>query len=211
MPPTNVGSKGKAKPGSKPSAAPHSRNTTPLPAVRASVEPAASKPYFNKPLGTFLKKCETAVEKILDSGDGGASIPPGTRLVSMRERIEAVVLKNVETRCTHSEGALRELQGLRKNRAPQRDREKEKDPEDRERKHKVKKVKKHDEDGKHPPTTGAHGVTRQDGVDTHKGRLHQLTRARLASHIHLGAWERTASSTEVGGALPGHSAATAHY
>jgi hypothetical protein len=81
------------------------------------------------------------------------------------------VLKNIETRCTHSESVLRELQNLRKNRAP-REREKDKDPEDRERKHKLKKVaKKHDEDGKHPPTTGAHGVTRQDGVDPHKGKF----------------------------------------
>jgi hypothetical protein len=87
----------------------------------------------------------------------------------MREKIESTVLKNVETRCTHSESVLRELQHMRKNRAP-RDREKDKDADDRERKQKLKKVaKKHDEDGKHPPTTGAHGVTRQDGVDAHKG------------------------------------------
>jgi transcriptional adapter 3 len=178
----SVSSKGKAKPGSKPSTAPRSRNTTPLPPVRSSVEPSSSAPYFKHALGTFLRKCDTTVEKILDGGDGGTSVPPGTRLVAMRERIESIVLKNIETRCTHSEGALRELQGLRKNRAPQREREK--DPEDRERKHKVKKVKKHDEDGKHPPTTGAHGVTRQDGLDVKKGMLPQLTHVCLAIHIH---------------------------
>ena len=100
----------------------------------------------------------------------------------MRDKIESTVLKNVETRCTHSEGALRELQSLRKNRAP-REREKEKDPEDRERKHKLKKViKKHDEDGKHPPTTGAHGVTRQDGVDVHKGMSRSTTRMELVAY-----------------------------
>ena len=87
----------------------------------------------------------------------------------MRDKIESTVVKNVETRCTHSESVLRELQGMRKNRGP-REREKDKDTEDRERKQKLKKVaKKHDEDGKHPPTTGAHGVTRQDGVDANKG------------------------------------------
>jgi transcriptional adapter 3 len=171
MPPSNVSSKGKAKPGSKPSATPRSRNTTPLPNVRSSAEPSSSLSYFNKPLGSYLKKCDTTVEEILDSGGSNTSIPSGNKLVAMREKIENVVLKNIETRCTHSESVLRELQNLRKNRAP-REREKDKDPEDRERKHKLKKVaKKHDEDGKHPPTTGAHGVTRQDGVDPHKGKF----------------------------------------
>jgi transcriptional adapter 3 len=169
MAPTNVSSKGKAKPGSKPSAPPRSRNTTPLPNVRASAEPASSLSYFNKPLGSYLKRCDVTVEEILDSGPGSTSIPSSIKLLAMREKIEAIVVKNVETRCTHSESVLRELHGMRKNRAP-REREKDKDPDDRERKHKLKKVaKKHDEDGKHPPTTGAHGVTRQDGIDVHKG------------------------------------------
>jgi len=169
MAPSNVSSKGKAKPGSKVSGAPRSRNTTPLPNVRSSAEPAAASSYFKQPLGAYLKKCESTVEDILDSGGSSTSIPSGSKLLSMRGEIERTVLKNVEIRCTHSEGALRELQSMRKNRAPrEREREKEKDP--NERKHKLKKVaKKHDEDGKHPPTTGAHGVTRQDGVDVHKG------------------------------------------
>jgi transcriptional adapter 3 len=170
MAPTNVSSKGKAKPGSKPSATPRSRNTTPLPNVRASTEPSSSSSsYFNKPLSSYLKRCEVTLEEILDTGGSSTSIPSGSKLLAMREKIESTVLKNVETRCTHSESVLRELQHMRKNRAP-RDREKDKDADDRERKQKLKKVaKKHDEDGKHPPTTGAHGVTRQDGVDAHKG------------------------------------------
>jgi transcriptional adapter 3 len=171
MAPTNVSSKGKAKPGSKPSATPRSRNTTPLPNVRSSAEPSSSSSasYFNKPLGSYLKKCDVTVEEILESGGSASSIPSGTKLLAMRDKIESIVLKSIETRCTHSESVLRELQHLRKTRAP-RECEKDKDPEDRDRKHKLKKVaKKHDEDGKHPPTTGAHGVTRQDGVDVHKG------------------------------------------
>lgn len=191
MAPSNVSSKGKAKPGSKPSAAPRSRNTTPLPNVRSSAEPSSSSSYFNKPLSSYLKRCEVTVEEILDSGGSSTSIPSGTKLIAMREKIESIVLKNVETRCTHSESVLRELQSMRKNRAP-REREKDKDAEDRERerKHKLKKVvKKHDEDGKHPPTIGAHGVTRQDGVDVHKGTfflfIGQLT-VFLCSHMFSG-------------------------
>jgi transcriptional adapter 3 len=133
-----------------------------LPNVRSSAEPSASASYFNKPLASYLKKCDTTVEDILDSGGSSSSIPSGNKLVAMREKIETIVLKNIETRCTHSESVLRELQNLRKDKDP--------DDRDRDRKHKLKKVaKKHDEDGKHPPTTGAHGVTRQDGVDPHKG------------------------------------------
>lgn len=157
-----VSSKGKAKPGAKPAAPPRSRNTTPLPTVRASVEPS----YFGKPLGAFLRRCEHTVEDILDGGAGSAQIPSGARLVHMRDQIEKTVLKNIEARCTQAEGALRELHSLRKNRVP---RDKDKDPDDRDRRHKLKKVsRKHDDDGKHPPTTGAHGLARQDGADPAK-------------------------------------------
>lgn len=190
MAPT-VSSKGKAKSGSKASAAPRSRNTTPLPNVRTSVEPPSASSYFSKPLSSYLKKCDVTVEEILESGGSSSQIPSGSRLLSMRDQIEKTVLKNVESRCTQSEGALRELQSLRKNRVPrEREREKEKDSDDRERKHKLKKVsKKHDEDGKHPPTTGAHGVARQDGGDgkgasslvtSHSPCFRALLTARLA-------------------------------
>ena len=175
MAPSAVSSKGKAKPGSKPSAPPRSRNTTPLPTVRASVEPPSSSTasYFSKPLGTFLRRCNTTVEEILDSGGSSSHIPSGSRLLAMRDQVEKTVLKNIEARCTQSEGALRELHGLRKNRVP-RDRDKDKDADerdrDRDRKHKLKKVtKKHDDDSKHPPTTGAHALARQDGGDAAKG------------------------------------------
>lgn len=160
-----VSSKGKAKPGSKAAGPPRSRNTTPLPNARPSAEPAASSTYFSKPLASFLSRCEATVEEILDSAGSSSQIPSGSKLVALRDQIEKTVLKHVEARCTQSEGALRELQSMRKTRAP-REREKDKDAEDRERKHKLKRVsKKHDEDGKHPPTTGAHGVARQDGGD----------------------------------------------
>ncbi|KAI8933766.1 hypothetical protein NX059_009478 [Plenodomus lindquistii] len=165
MPPA-VSSKGKAKPGgSKAAGPPRSRNTTPLPPVRTSVEPSMSSTYFTKPLSSYLKKCESTVEEILESAGSPSHIPSGSKLVNLRDQIETKILKHVEARCTQSEGALRELQSIRKNRAP-REREKDKEPDDRERKHKLKKLsKKHDEDSKHPPTIGAHGVARQDGGD----------------------------------------------
>jgi transcriptional adapter 3 len=171
MAPPGLSSKGKAtKPGSKPSQPPRSRNTTPLPTVRASVEPASSSSsYFGNRLSSYLKKCPTTVEDILDGGANGSSIPSGKQLLLMRDNIEKTVLKNVESRCVQSEGALRELMNNKKNRAP-RERGKDKDGDDRERKQKLKKVsKKHDEDGKHPPAIGAHGVARQDGGDA-KGK-----------------------------------------
>lgn len=166
MAPSGLGSKGKAtKPGSKPSQMPRSRNTTPLPNVHASVEPSSSSSHYGSRLSSYLKKCDVTVEEILDNGGNGSQIPSGKQLLSMRDSIEKTVLKNVESRCVQSEGALRELMSLKKNRAP-REREKDKTGEDRERKHKLKKVStKHDEDGKHPPAVGAHGLARQDGGD----------------------------------------------
>ena len=174
MAPANVSSKAKAKAPGKPQAPPRSRNTTPLPAARRSLEPptasaasatsAASASYFGKPLGTFLRKCDVTVDDILDRAGTNGQIPSGSLLLTMREQLEKTVLKNVEARCTHSEAALRELHSLRKNRVP-RDKDDERD-----RKLKLKKVsKKHDDDSKHPPTTGAHGLARQDGVDVHTG------------------------------------------
>ncbi|KAF1835726.1 hypothetical protein BDW02DRAFT_567764 [Decorospora gaudefroyi] len=171
MAPTSVSSKAKAtKPGSRPSHAPRSRNTTPLPHVRTSVEPSSassssSSSYFGNRLSSYLKRCDVTVEEILDSGGNGSQIPSHSKLLSMRDQIDKTVLKHVESRLVQSEGAIRELQSLKKNRVP-REREKDKDAQDRERKHKLKKIsKKHDDDGKHPPTTGAHGLARQDGGD----------------------------------------------
>lgn len=180
MAPTGLSSKGKAlKPGSKPSQTPRSRNTTPLPNVRASVEPSSASSHFGGRLSSYLKKCPVTVEEILDSGANGSQIPSGKQLLTMRDNIEKTVLKNVESRCVQSEGALRELMSLKKNRGP-REREKDKGGDDR--KHKLKKVNsKHDEDGKHPPAVGAHGVARQDGGDA-KGKS---TGRHLLMRIHL--------------------------
>lgn len=179
MAPT-TSSKGKAKPSGKASAAPRSRNTTPLPNARPSVEPpsGSTATYFDKPLA--LKKCSTTVEEILDTGGNNGTIPSGSTLLKMRDQIEKTVLKNVETRCTQAEAALRTLHGLRKNRGP-RERKEDKDDD---RKHKLKKVgKKHDEDGKHPPAVGAHGVARQDGVEV-KGQSFTVSQRTPCLHAY---------------------------
>ena len=166
----NTSSKGKHKPGSKPGGLPRSRNTTPLPNVRASVEPSAvSASYFSKPLTALTRKCDVTVEDILDRGGANQQVPSGASLISMREAIESKVLANVQKRCDVSNAALRELQGLKKNR-PSHDREKDRvhrDPE--EHRHKVKKVGKRAPEDERPLAVGAHGVARQDGVDVHKG------------------------------------------
>ncbi|KAA8612584.1 Ada3 domain containing protein [Pyrenophora tritici-repentis] len=155
MAPTGLSSKGKAtKPGSKPSQTPRSRNTTPLP-----------------------HKSETTVEEVLESGGNGSQIPSGKQLLVMRDHVEKTVMKNAEARCTQSEGALRELMSLKKNRAP-RERDRDKAGEDRDRKHKLKKVNtKQDDDSKHPPVIGAHGVARQDGGDAKEPTATTLTTA----------------------------------
>lgn len=175
MAPT-TSSKGKAlKPGGgKASAAPRSRNTTPLPVARPSVEPpsgstataTATASYFDKPLSSALKRCSSTMEDLLDAGGSNGTIPSGSALIKMRDQVEKTVLKSIETRCTQAEAALRTLHGMRKGRAP-RER---KDDKDDDRKHKLKKPgKKHDEDSKHPPAVGAHGLARQDGLEPKNG------------------------------------------
>lgn len=166
----NTSSKGKHKPGSRPGGLPRSRNTTPLPNVRASVEPAVTAAsYFSKPLSALAKKCDVTVEDILDRGGASQQVPSSASLVSMREAIETKVLANVQRRCDVSNAALRELQGLKKNNRPSHDREKERvrDPDDH--KLKLKKHGKRAPDDERPLAVGAHNVARQDGVDLHKG------------------------------------------
>lgn len=170
----NTSSKGKAKSGSKVAGAPRSRNTTPLPNVRASVEPSSSASYFSKPLTALSRKCDVTLEEILDRGGGNAQqVPSAAALISMREAIEGKVLANVQKRTDVSNAALRELQSLKKNRASH-DRDKErtpnKDPDHH--KHKLKKVGKRAPEEERPLAVGAHGVARQDGVDLHKGEFY---------------------------------------
>ncbi|KAJ4292650.1 Transcriptional regulator [Kalmusia sp. IMI 367209] len=169
----NTSSKGKAKPGSKPSGAPRSRNTTPLPNVRNSVEPSSATSYFRANLTALSKKCDVTIEDILDRPGGNSQstqpVPSSALLISMRESIESKVLGNVQRRCDVSNSALRELQALKKNR-PSHDRDKDRMPDKdaEERKHKLKKIKKAAAEDERPLAVGAHGVARQDGVDVHK-------------------------------------------
>lgn len=179
----NTSSKGKAKPGSKPLGAPRSRNTTPLPNVRTSVEPSSSNSYFRANLNALSKKCDVTIEDILDRSGGNSQstqpVPSGALLISMREAIESKVLGNVQKRCDVSNSALRELQGLKKNR-PSHEREKDRTDKDaEERKHKLKKIKKPTAEDERPLAVGAHGVARQDGVDVHKGKVKSLLCLRV--------------------------------
>lgn len=168
----NTSSKGKPKPGSKPTASARSRNTTPLPNVRTSVEPStASASYFSKPLTALGRRCDVTVEEILDrAGSSTQQVPSATALISMRESIEGKVLANVQKRCDVSNSALRELQGLKKNNRSSHDRDKERTPkkESDDHKHKPKKQGKRAPEDERPLAVGAHAVARQDG-ETNKG------------------------------------------
>jgi transcriptional adapter 3 len=182
----NTSSKGKHKPGSKPGALPRSRNTTPLPNVRASVEPsAASASYFSKPLSALARKCDVTIEEILDRGGANQQVPSSASLISMREAIESKVLANVQKRCDVSNAALRELQGLKKNR-PAHDREHERASRDSEdHRHKVKKHGKRAPEDERPLAVGAHGVARQDGVDLHKGECLLLSLSHCLEYVYV--------------------------
>lgn len=172
----NTSSKGKAKPGSKPSAAPRSRNTTPLPNARNSVEPLSSNAYFRTNLSALSKKCDVTIEEILDRPGGNSQptqpVPSSSLLINMRDAIEKQVVGNVQKRCDVSNSALRELQSLKKNR-PSHDRDKDRptDKDAEERKHKLKRIKKASAEDERPLAVGAHGLARQDGVDLHKGEI----------------------------------------
>ena len=180
----NTSSKGKPKPGGKPSVTARSRNTTPLPNVRTSVEPsaaAASASYFSKPLTALARRCDVSVEDILDRGGSSSQqVPSGAALISMREALETKVLANVQKRCDVSNAALRELQSLKKN-SRDKDRTPKKDAADDHRLKVKKQQAKRALGDDRPPTTGAHGVARQDGVGLLKG----LSTRNLFVHLSL--------------------------
>ncbi|KAF2662364.1 hypothetical protein K491DRAFT_764161 [Lophiostoma macrostomum CBS 122681] len=173
----SVSSKGKAKPSSKPSAPPRSRNTTPLPPsnARVSVEPASASSYFRASMTSLSKDSDVpSVEEILDRGGSVSQIPPGALLHSMRESIQKTILGHYKKRGEDSDRLLRELQKMRsqnQRNAHEREQKRERaaEREGEERKHKLKKIKKREPDEDRPPAVGAHGVARQDGVDVHKG------------------------------------------
>ncbi|KAF2638443.1 hypothetical protein P280DRAFT_471532 [Massarina eburnea CBS 473.64] len=176
----NTSSKGKPKPGSKPAGPARSRNTTPLPNVRSSVEPSSSAAsYFSKPLTALSKKSNVTVEEILDRGGNSTQVPSGAALINMRESIENKVLAIVQKRCDVSNAALRELQTLKKNHRGSHDRDKERTPrkDSEEHRNKVKKLGKRAPEDERPLATGAHGVARQDGVDNSSAMSSPISQA----------------------------------
>ncbi|KAF2470952.1 uncharacterized protein BDR25DRAFT_303536 [Lindgomyces ingoldianus] len=171
----SLSSKGKSKNPSRPSVAPRSRNTTPLPPsnVRASVEPASSSTsYFRTSIVALSKDCHVSLEELLDRGGSVSQIPSVASLNGMRETIQKRVLEHVRIRGEVSDRVLRELQKSRSQRTAhdrERERERAADKEAEERKHKLKKIsKKREPDDHRPLAVGAHGVARQDGIDVHK-------------------------------------------
>ncbi|ORY15764.1 histone acetyltransferases subunit 3-domain-containing protein [Clohesyomyces aquaticus] len=171
----SLSSKGKSKNPSRPSAAPRSRNTTPLPPsnVRASVEPASSSTaYFRTNMAALSKDCDVSLEELLDRGGSVSQIPSVASLNGMRETIQRKVLEHVRIRGEVSDRVLRELQKSRSQRTAhdrERERERAADKEAEDRKHKLKKIsRKREPDELRPLAVGAHGVARQDGIDVHK-------------------------------------------
>ncbi|KAF2017769.1 hypothetical protein BU24DRAFT_389273 [Aaosphaeria arxii CBS 175.79] len=168
----SVSSKGKAaKPSSKNSGPPRSRNTTPLPptTARASVEPASSSAYFRSPMTSLSKEIELSLEDLMDRAGSASQIPSGSALNNMRESVQKKVMDHIRDRNAQSDKILRELSKMRSQRTTHdRDTQRVADKDGEERKHKLKKAKKREPDDERPLAVGAHGVARQDGVDVHK-------------------------------------------
>ncbi|GAM91617.1 hypothetical protein ANO11243_096690 [Dothideomycetidae sp. 11243] len=155
-----------------------SRNTTPL-SSGPETSPAppqitGESPYLRTNLSALLVPHNASIEVLIDRHSAGGNNPPSsTSLNALHDGIQSLVLGHVTTRGTACDRAMRELARKRKDRIEaerQRD-ERERMEEERRKRDKKLNSKKRDreemEDETRPPTVGAHGLARQDGVDVH--------------------------------------------
>ena len=160
-----------------------SRNTTPL---SSSTEistnlpppvPTGESAYLNTPLSSLLVPQNISIEALIDRNSSNGSTPPSaSSLNSLHEGIVSQILGHVTARGQVCDRSMRELAKKRKERLEaERERDERERIEEERKKREVKKLigKKREredaEDETRPPTVGAHGLARQDGVDVHQG------------------------------------------
>ncbi|KAF2148475.1 hypothetical protein K461DRAFT_282937 [Myriangium duriaei CBS 260.36] len=155
-----------------------SRNTTPLssgPETSPAPPPLTGEsPYLRTSLSALLVPHNASIEALIDRYSSGGNNPPSsTSLNALHDGIHSQVLAHVANRGTACDRAMRVLSQKRKERIEaerQRD-EHERMEEERRKRDKKMNGKKRDreemEDETRPPTVGAHGLARQDGVDVH--------------------------------------------
>lgn len=169
-----------------------SRNTTPLSSgteASAIIPPppppiAGDSAYLHTPLTALLVPHNISIEALIDTYSTNATTPPSAAsLNSLHDGIVSQVLGHVSARGDTCNRSMRDLVKKQKERREaEREREERERVEEERKKREVKKVvsKKRErdetEDETRPPTVGAHGVARQDGVDVHMGKMiHCLT------------------------------------
>lgn len=118
-----------------------------------------------------------SIEALIEQHSANTSTPPSAiKLNALHDGILEQVLTNLEKRGDICNRGVRELAVKRKERhEAQRAREEEERIDEERRKRELKKVigkkreREETEDETRPPTVGARGMARQDGVDVHKG------------------------------------------
>ena len=161
-----------------------SRNTTPLSsATEASSLPAApltvESAYLHTPLSSLLVPPDVSIEGLIEKNSShGPNPPSAANLDSLHNGIVTQVLSHVNARGQTCDKAMRELARKRKERIEAERELAERDRLEEERKRRElkktipkKREREETEDEARPPTVGAHGLARQDGIDVHTGGL----------------------------------------
>lgn len=157
-----------------------SRNTTPVSTnTDISVTPTATgeSAYLHTSLSSLLVPPNISIEALIEKSSSNTAQPPSAAsLNALHDGILQQVLSHVKARGEVCDRSMRELARKRKERIEaEREREEQERLEEERRKREVKKVvpkkreREDDEDETRPPTVGAHGLARQDGVDVHNG------------------------------------------
>ena len=177
-----IGNKGKSKP--KDNRQSRSRNTTPSSVVSAPTSAVAgSTAYLEIPIGSLAVPTNILYDDILERHGGNGGIPDPRNLESLANDLRTLSQLAAE-RERVCDGGMRELSGRRKLRIEeervleQANREAEEkaslkraaEDDELERSSKLAKMKRKKDQGKpkeeRPLTHGAHGLARQDGLES---------------------------------------------
>ncbi len=180
MPPS--GGKGKGK--GRDNRSSRSRNTTPSSVVSAGANMGSNTAYLDIPITSLMVPTNITYDDILERHGGGGGIPDPKHLEALAADLKTLSML-AETRGKACYKGMSELAARRKDRLLEGEREKERVRREADEKEKMRKDAEEldDRSGKkgskikkikersvvreeRPLTHGAHGVARQDGVDT---------------------------------------------
>lgn len=148
-----------------------SRNTTPLSTgtnAGAPAEPECTE-YLQTPLSSLLIPATSPYDDLLDKFGSGAGIPGAGQLSNFADELKKLT-ESARIRSEACDHGMRELAKRRKERIKQERQHEEAARQAEEKKEELRRAnEKKEQEEQRPPTVGARGLARQDGVEDKRG------------------------------------------